>query len=515
MSPIGPVPHGSLRSSTVTKEALSDLNRRFGEIRDLEHTTAILGWDQEVIMPPGGAELRAQSLATLTSVIHERLADPILVEGVMRLREGASDLAPEDRRAVELAWRSVRKAVAVPKDLAVEFARTKSRALESWRRARDASDFSAFAPDLERILVLAKRIAEADPEGRDPYDAAIDEYEPEGSAEQFDPLLEELERRSVALLDRVRGAGRAMDTAAVQGEFSVEGQRAFVRRVVLAMGIDLDRGRLDLSTHPFCGGVGPSDVRMTGRYDPRDLRMGLFGAIHEAGHGQYEQGLDPARMRLPIGGAASMAIHESQSRLWENLVARSLPFWKHWIGPLRDAFPSRLEGVGPEDVWRAVNAIEPSLIRVEADELTYNLHIILRYRIERELFDGRLHVRDLPERWNTGMRETLGIAPESDAEGCLQDIHWSMGAFGYFPTYSLGNLYSAQFLDAARRDMPSLEEDFARGELRPLAEWLHAKIHCHDQLHTAAELVQRTTGEPLSVEALGRHLEQKVEALTG
>jgi carboxypeptidase Taq len=269
---------------------------------------------------------------------------------------------------------------------------------------------------------------------------------------------------------------------------------------------------MDLSTHPFCGGIGPDDVRMTARYDRKDMRCGLFGVIHEAGHGLYEQGLDTRRLRSPLGGAVSMAIHESQSRLWENNVARGRPFWKHWLPKLKRCHP-QLKGVTLDGVYRAANVIRPSMIRVEADELTYNLHIILRYEIERDLIEGRQDVRSLPDRWNTAMHEMLGVTPKDDAEGVLQDIHWAMGLFGYFPTYSIGNLYAAQFMEAARKAIRGLDTKIAAGNLAPLRDWLGKNIHRHDQLYTPAQLVKRVTGKPLGVDAFARHIRGKVKEL--
>ncbi len=503
------------RSKADPKANLATLERHFAGLRDLEHAGAILGWDQEVMMPRGGAGTRGHALATLTSVAIEKACDPELEAAVEQLERQTDDLSAAQRRTVELARRRLLEVKAVPKDLAVEFSLAKSGALEAWRVARAEDDFASFAPALERNLDLSKRIAQARSAGADPYDAAIDHYEPGGSAAQFDPLLEELEQLTRELLEVVNGSRQRPEDELLTRAFEIDAQRDTVAEVAGAMGIDPSRSRLDLSTHPFCGGVGPGDVRMTGRYDREDLRPGFFGAIHEAGHGLYEQGLDPKRARSVLGGAVSMAIHESQSRLWENLIARSQPFWKHWTARLRKRFPDTLAGVRPEQMWRAVNSIRPSMIRVEADELTYNLHIILRYRIERELFTGTLAISDLPERWNTAMQESLGLTPRNDAEGCLQDIHWAMGAFGYFPTYSIGNLYSAQFLEAARRDLPNLDADVARGNMSALSDWLGKKIHRHDRLYTADQLVRRVTRKSLSVDAFKRYATAKVEALYG
>jgi len=492
----------------------SALGQAFAEIKDLKHGLSILNWDQEVMMPPGGAEARAHALATLTGLAHARLTDPALRRLVARLGRGRQRLSPERRRAVQLVQEAVTKASALPGELAEAIALHESRALETWRAARKARDWKRFVPALQRMVDLKRRAAEATARGGPLYDALLDDFEPGATMADIDPLLDELKAVTQPLLRRVVASRRRIDLSPFVGRFDLDAQAAFARQVAVAMGIAPERSRMDLSTHPFCGGVGPDDVRMTARYDARDMRGGLFGVMHEAGHGLYEQGLDPRRLRSPLGGAASMAIHESQSRLWENNVGRSRPFWRHWLPRLKRAHPS-LRRVGLEQVWRAANAMRPSMIRVEADELTYNLHIILRYELERDLIEGRLPVRRLRERWNEGMHDLLGVTPRHDAEGVLQDIHWAMGLFGYFPTYSLGNLYAAQFMQAARAALPRLDEQLARGEMGPLREWLRRHIHRHDQLYTAAQLCRRVTGRALGVDAFRAHISAKVDALYG
>lgn len=497
------------------KSALETLEARYAEIRDLRQASSILGWDQQTTMPRGGAGARAQQLATLTGLIHERTTAPELSEAIAKLERRGEKLKPRQRRAVELAAREVRKATAVPADLAREMALAEARAHEAWVAARAADDFSIFSSHLEHIVELVREKARLTAGDGPLYDALLDDFEPGATTADIDPLLNELRDLTVPLVAHVRATRVKLDTRPLRRKFPVDAQRAFVRDVVTAMGIDMDRARLDLAHHPFCGGVGPIDVRMTGRFDERDLRPGLYGAIHEAGHGLYEQGLDPKRTRSPLGGAISMAIHESQSRLWENRIGRSRAFWKHFLPRARRLFPQAFKGVRADAVWRAANEMRPSLIRVEADELTYNLHIVLRYRIELDLVQGRLAVRDLPERWNQEMRESLGIEPPSDADGCLQDIHWSGGAIGYFPTYSLGNLYAAQFMEAAERDLGDVDALVAEGELAPLAEWLHENIHRHDRKYTANKLVKRVTGSKLSVEPFRRYITDKIETLYG
>lgn len=494
--------------------AYAELEQRFAEIRDLENGLSILSWDQEVMMPRGGASSRAATLATLSAVVHQRWTEPALAQVVRRLSRKGAGLTPRERRAVALVRRELERASAVPPDLARQIAEAQSRGVESWRRARSERRFSLFASDLARMVDLKRAQAHCIAAKGRPYDALLDHFEPGATMATIDPLLDDLVGFSRPLLKRVVESGVTIDLSPLVGRFDVDAQRRFAAEVSAAMGIAADRSRLDLSTHPFCGGVGPDDVRLTSRYDPRDLRGGLFGVIHESGHGLYEQGLDARRARSPLGGAVSMAIHESQSRLWENLVARGRPFWKHMLPRLRKAHP-QLKGVTLDAMLRAANAIAPSMIRVEADELTYNLHIALRYRLERDLIEGRIEPKQLPGLWNQGMHELLGVTPAHDGEGVLQDIHWASGLFGYFPTYSLGNLYAAQFMETARRELRGLDGVIARGDLHPLREWLRQKLHRHDRLYDAATLVKRITGKPLSTDAFRRHMTAKVRELYG
>lgn len=500
----------------------TELERAYAELRDLSVAQSLTAWDQEVMMPPGGADSRAHTLAALAGVVHAKSTDPKLAAMVESLHRRGAKLPRTQRRGVELARRAVLKATRIPESLARELALAESRGLEAWRGARAARDWKRFAPALQHMVELKREIARrsaaaggtAGRRGRSLYDELLDDYEPGATVATIDPLLERLRDFTAPLVAAIVKSGVKVDLSPLVGRFDIEGQRAFARDVVQGMGIDLARGRMDLSSHPFCSGLSPGDVRMTGRYDPADLRAGLFGAVHEAGHGLYEQGLDPRRARSPLGGAVSMALHESQSRLWENLVARGRPFWRWALPRLRRHYP-RLRGVTVEQMWRAANVLQPSFIRVEADELTYNLHIILRYEIERDLIEGRQQVADLPQRWNDGMASLLGIRPKHDAEGVLQDIHWAMGLMGYFPTYSLGNLYAAQFMEAARRQIRGLDERIARGDMGRLREWLAENIHRHDQLYTAEQIVKRVTGAPLSTEAFEAHIREKVAALYG
>ncbi len=491
-----------------------DLERRYAEIVGLAGAASLAGWDQETMMPPGGAPMRAQVLAALAGVIHEKKTDAGLVRLVGRLHTGRARLSPRERRALQLVKDEVDKARRIPGELARELALAESEGLEAWRGARARRDWKAFQPALEHMVRLKRRVAQLGA-GKGPlYDALLDDFEPGATSAAIDPLLDELVAFSVPLLKKVRRSGRTVDTRVLTRPFPVAAQRAFSAAVVAAMGLDPARSRLDLSTHPFCSGMSPGDVRMTGRYDERDLRGGLFGAVHEAGHGLYEAQLPERRMLHPLGGAVSMALHESQSRLWENLVARGRPFWRYWYPRLRKLHP-QLKAVPRDDFWRAINAVQPSFIRVEADELTYNLHIALRTRLERDLIEGRLDVADLPARWDDESHALLGLRPRHVAQGVLQDIHWAMGLFGYFPTYSLGNLYAAQFMEAARRDISGLDARIARGDLRTLGAWLADAIHGRGRTETAERVVRRVTGAPLGVEAFRRHITRRVKDVYG
>jgi len=496
----------------MTRTAFAELEQRFSAIKDLSNGLSILSWDQEVMMPSGGAGARAATLAALTEVVHERWTDPALGKLVKRLSRKGADITPRQRRAVELVRVTQERAQAVPADLARRIALAESRGVESWRKARGERDFKLFADDLARMVDLRREQARCIAKRGKVYDALLARFEPGATMASIDPLLDELVAFSTQLLERVRSSGVTLDTSPLTGRFDVDAQRAFAQEVTAAMGIDAERSRLDTSSHPFCGGVGPGDVRLTTRYDRKDLRGALFGVIHEAGHALYEQGLDGRRARSPLGGAISMGIHESQSRLWENMVGRSRPFWRYWLPRLRRRHAA-LKGVSLDAMVKAVNAIRPSMIRVEADELTYNLHIALRYRIERDLIEGRLEVRQLPERWNASMHEFLGVVPRHDAEGVLQDIHWASGLFGYFPTYSLGNLYAAQFMAAARKDLRGLDASIAAGDMSRLRDWLGQQIHRHDQVYDADKLVRRVTGKPLGTAAFKQHITAKVKHL--
>lgn len=469
----------------------------WGEIKDLESAAALAEWDQETMMPPRGVEGRSRVAATLAGVRHARLTAPELADVLAACAESAEPGSLEAAQVAE-ARRQVDRATRIPPSLATALARARSTGVAAWQEAREQRDFQSFAPHLSRIVELKRREAAAlAPDGR-PYDALLDEFEPGITEEELAPLFTTLRRELTPLIQAAAGAGE-VDESPARGSFPAEDQRRLGMRVAEAVGFDFEAGRLDRSTHPFCQGIHPGDVRITWRWQEDDFRPAFFGILHETGHALYEQGLPEAWSRTPLGSAISLGLHESQSRLWENQVGRSKAFWRWALPLLAELFPGVRE-LTVERLWPALHTARPSLIRVEADEATYNLHVVIRFEIERRLFAGGLEVDELPARWDDLYEELMGIRPDHAGEGVLQDIHWAMASFGYFPTYTLGTLASAQLFAAARREVEGLEEGFAAGELRPLLAWLREKVHRHGARYRAAELIQRATGKPLGPE---------------
>jgi carboxypeptidase Taq len=384
-----------------------------------------------------------------------------------------------------------------------------------WNEARRRNDFKSFLPNLRTVLELKKEEAQYLGYVASPYDALLDIYEPGSTVATLTPLFAQLKARLVPLLKRVMASPVKIDDGVLYRSYDQAKQLEFSRLVLTAMGYDFERGRLDLSAHPFTTSFHPTDVRVTTRIHERELPVCLFSCIHEGGHGLYDQGLDPRYFGHPLGDSVSLGIHESQSRLWENCVGRSRAFWHFFYPLLRQTFPDQLHDVSLDQFYSAINRAQPSLIRVEADELTYNLHIMMRFEIEIDLIEGRTNAEDLPALWNERSRGYLGIVPETDADAVLQDVHWSLGSFGYFPTYTLGNLYSVQFFDQARQEIPNLDEQIAQGQLLELRRWLEQKIHRWGRMFTPDHLVQRVTGKSLTPEPFLRYLEEKFGELYG
>jgi carboxypeptidase Taq len=506
--------------SMEPKEAYDDLIRRSRELAILSSCSAVLGWDEQTYMPAGGAAHRGNQMALLAGLQHERATDPIIGE-LLTIAEGSALVAePDSAEAANIRElrRTYERRVRLPRALVEELARTTSMAQSEWVAARAGSDFARFRPWLEKIVQLKREESAclAGPTTTDrasgstgsAYDPLLDEYEPGAKSASLAVLFDALRRELTPLVAAIGeaaarragpGSGVVSNSAAgteaiLKRSYPRERQRIFGEAVAAAMGFDFRRGRLDVTAHPFCTGIGPGDCRITTRFDEHELSDAFFGILHEVGHGLYEQGLDEAHHGTPMGEAVSLGVHESQSRLWENLVGRGRAFWAYWLPMARRIFHETLADVSLDQFHAAVNHVAPSLIRVRADEATYNLHIIVRFDLERALLAGDLAVGDLPAAWNEKYREYLGVTPANDAEGCLQDIHWSAGLVGYFPTYTLGNVYAAQFFAAARGELGDLDDAFARGDFAGLLGWLRDKIHCQGQRHRAADLVERVTG---------------------
>lgn len=482
------------------EEKLRQLKTHLGEIQDLNKAAAVLGWDQQTYMPPGGAAARAEQLATLQKTAHNWfVADEIgeLIEALLS-NEAGWDYDSDEASLVRVIARDYQKARRVPSELVAEFARVSAIAFEAWTKARAASDFSMFQPHLEKIVDLNLRLADALGYQDCVYDPLLDQFEPEMKTAQVSAIFDDLKNELLPLVKAITEQADAVDDSVLRRTYDEEEQWSFGVEVIKDLGFDFTRGRQDKSVHPFTTSFSIGDVRLTTRLDPNYLPSALFGTLHECGHGLYEQGVSDSLERTSLDDGASLGIHESQSRLWENLVGRSREFWSHYFPRLKAIFPDQLDGVEVEAFYRAVNRVEPSFIRVEADEVTYNLHIMLRFELENEMLEGKVKVADLPQAWNAKMEDYLGIIPPNDAQGVLQDVHWSGGMLGYFPTYSLGNLISVQFFDEAKANIPSLPDQIAVGEFGELLSWLQENIYRHGRKHIPAELVKRVTGNDLT-----------------
>lgn len=492
-------------------DALAELRERVGEITDLNNTQGLLGWDLETYMPPKGSEVRAKQMATLSKLSHQMMTSKEMGDMLAQLRKPDTygKLSKVDKALVREVGKDYDRAVKLPVELVQEMTETTAKAHPLWAEARRKNRFDIFAPVLEKIVDQNIRMAKALGYKGSPYDALLDLYEPELTTKECDQLFTQLKKDLVPLVKAINESPNKPETRFLKRITSIEKQWQFSEKVIQGMGFDFSAGRLDKAAHPFCMGMGPGDVRLTTRLFRDDMVSSLFSSMHEAGHGLYEQGSDPALNRTPLCGGASLGIHESQSRMWENIVGRSRHFWTYYLPKLKKTFPAQLKGVRLDTFYRAINRSQPSFIRVESDEATYNLHIMLRYEIERDLIEGRLKVKDLPEVWNRKMKEYLGIVPPTDTEGVLQDVHWSHGSFGYFPTYTLGNMYAVQFYNTAKRKIRKLEEHIAKGRLKVLKDWLNVQIHEVSRVETPAEIVLRVTGEPLNPQYFVDYLWEK------
>lgn len=487
-----------------------DLFARMQELRDLSGLVGLASWDQETYLPKKGEAGRAAQLSTLQALYHERLVDPRLGAWLDDARaEGADELA-----MVRILKKERDRAVKIPAALVKALSEAQSAALSAWREAREKKSYAPFEPHVRRLVQLRREQADAWGHDGERYDALLESYEPGMRVARLTPVLSGLREKLVPLVNAIDG--KPKPRRLFEGRtFEVDAQWKFTMTLLEAMGFDLDAGRQDRSTHPFTGGTGLHDVRLTTRLFPSLPLSSVFSTIHEGGHGLFEQGFDPAHERTPLAQAPSMGLHESQSRLWENVVGRSRVFWTHFYEPYRALFPQQLSGVPLDDFLREVNRVERSFIRVEADEVTYNLHIVLRYELELALTNGSLDTRDLSDAWNQKTKELLGLTVTTPNEGVLQDIHWAFGELGYFPTYALGNLYAASLWNAMKRGVKGLEASVAQGELAPIKQWLREHVHREGYRTDAESLVTRVTGRGLTDGDFVDYLREKYGALYG
>jgi len=484
-----------------------ELLAKLGELSDLRHAGLLLMWDQQVTMPPAGAAARGPVMGTLETLAHDRLIAPEL--GALLDAEGDGD--GDDPQIVRAVRRERDIACRVPSELATEMALAGSEGFATWLRAREANDYSIFEPALRRNVELARRYAGCFPDNEHPYDALLDRFEPSMTAAQVSALFMRLRGGLVPLLAEI---AEQPAPAPLSGIFPTDAQREFGLQIVRVMGFEDSAWRLDDAVHPFAASPSLADVRVTSRFEEHSL-IGLFALMHEVGHGLYERNIDPALARTTLDTGVSLGVHESQSRLWENLVGRSEPFWSFWLPKLRERMPETLGGIELHDFLRAINAVSPTLIRVEADELTYCLHVIVRFELELALIEGTLDTADLPRAWAAKMQELLGIDVPDDLQGVLQDVHWSEGIIGYFPTYAIGNVLAAQLWSRLRADLPNLDDDLRRGDPSELLTWLKDTIHRHGCRLTPAELIEQAVGGPLDPDPMLAHLSAKYRALYG
>ena len=484
------------------------------EINDIGHASAVLGWDQETYMPKGGINDRANQLSTLSKIAHEKFTAKEVGELIKSCKDELIDKNADsnDSRLIKVLDRDYRKSVKVPSELVTEMSKAASLGQQNWAHAKQESNFSIFEPHLKKLVDLRIQYAKIFTPYDHIYDSLLDDFEPGLKTADVKDIFNKLRPQQVKLIRKISEKTK-IDNTFITKAFDTQKQWNFGVDVITKFGYDWSRGRQDKAEHPFTTNFGIDDVRITTRLDKYYLPMGMFGTMHEAGHAMYEQGISKELARTPLAGGASLAVHESQSRMWENLVGRSMPFWKHFYPKLQKTFPSQLHNVSLDDFYRGINKVSPSMVRVEADEATYNMHIMLRLELEIGLIEGNIDVKDLPEVWNSKMNEYLGITPKNNAEGVLQDIHWSMGAIGYFSTYALGNLISVQLWEHINKDIPCLNEQIENGKFEELLDWLRKNIHQHGAKYEPQELVQKITGSKITPEPYMKYLNKKYSGI--
>lgn len=490
------------------------LTEALEEIAHLGGVMGILYWDQEVIMPSGAGEARARQLATLAGILHDKTTDPRVGEWTEKL------LLSNGAQFDEFDWCNIRETkreydrkTKVPRKLVQELAEQSSRGHDIWVRAREENRFEDFAPVLKNLVALKKEWAHCIDPGQAPYDVNIDEYERGATMAQLDPLLGRLKRELIPLVQEIQGSGYQPNNSFMQGDFPIDRQEELGRRISRDMGFSFDKGRMDISVHPFCGGGHATDVRITTRYQPDDFVESFYAVIHETGHGLYEQGRREMGIDLPASEPLTMGIHESQSLFWERMIGHGRSFCEAYLEIIASYFPEHLKGVSGQQFYEAINLSKPSFIRIKADEVTYPLHVVLRYEIEKGMFDGTMDIDGLPEIWNDKMENYLGIRPPKDTLGVLQDVHWSGGDFGYFPSYTLGAMYACQFYNAMKKDIQDLEERILQKDFAVIKSWLNEHIHRKGRIYSTEELVRQVTGEGLNADHFVNYLKEKYHAL--
>ncbi len=500
------------------EKAYNDLITCSKNVSLLGSCAGVLGWDERTYMPKAGSKFRADQLGLLSVLAHKQFTDPKIGDLLSELEQSDYMKNPESAEAVNI--REIRhqydKSTKLPSDLVEALTKTTTLAQGQWVTCRANNDFKSFLPWFEKVVDLTKQKAEAYGYEDEPYDSLLDDYEPGAKTKEIVEVFANLRTELVTLLENVKNAPRKPKVSIVERKYDVELQRIFGESVAQAMGFSFDEGRLDITTHPFCSGMGPGDTRITTRYNPSRINDALFGIMHEAGHGLYEMGIDKeTHYGTPMGNSTSLGIHESQSRMWENQVGRSKSFWKYFFPQAQRMFKDTLSDVTLDEFYGAINNVAPSYIRVEADEATYNLHILLRFELERGLMTGEIKPADIQEEWNERFKKYFGIEVDTVANGCLQDVHWSAGLIGYFPTYTLGNLYSAQFFNKAKTDLGDLDTQFERGNYLKLREWLRTNIHQHGQRYRATDLVKVVTGDALDHKPLIAYMNKKYGEIYG
>ncbi len=495
----------------------ADLYESYKEVTqkaaDINNASAVLGWDQEVYMPEKGFDMRGRQLATLASLAHEMLTNDNYGALLQEL-SSRNDLKEDEKRNVQLSFEDYEKDKKLSAAFVEELTQQTSASYSAWLQARKENKYSLYAPELDKMIAIKKRQADMYGYKQHPYDALLDEYEKDASVSLLDPVFEDVKKYLPPLLDKIRNAQQVDDSFFLK-HYAKQGHWDFSVDVLKKMGYDFEAGRQDISEHPFTTSFAPTDVRVTTRVDENNYASLLWSTIHEGGHALYEQGLPVSQYGLPLGEAASLAVHESQSRLWENSVGRGMAAWKYFYPKLQEYFPDNLNGVSRQAFYNGMNKVEPSLIRTEADEVTYHFHVLIRYEIEKALISGELFPEDLSETWNSMYDKYLGVRAKDDKSGVLQDVHWSHGSFGYFPTYSLGSFYASQYYAQAEKDIAGLVNDMENGEYGKLLQWLRTNIHQYGRHYTSEELCKRVTGKGLDFKVFMDYAEKKYAAIYG